>query len=809
MTLLIRSSFIVRLDRVRVLTACLLLAFAGPVLGQPTGLEPPGPGQLLSPGLVPLSDLGALASGVPSAGVQSLVPADLGPGSSVADAVAALSAGGIRAAEREFQRIVAGGGLARVVVRTDSGTSGSATEIWARYVDGVRLLGASVRRVVSSGQVADVQGFVPAPGSAASEYQRWPEGSSVVDAGRSLSTFLGGVEVFPESGPGGAPVRLWMPGFAVDVVRPVFVFVTADGRLFAADAETGVPLLEQSTVSVFDPAEFSRASVMQLGADASSAGANPLAGPSRPAAGEGPLSQRRSWTGGAWDGIEFGELRGVDVSQARSLGYGSGLRLDRLLLNLFDPRAVGLPGPHLLLDVFDVGTGYQATFDARRAAASVPDRCEFASRFFLPDAHPDAYGRAGGARLAHLAAAPNGVVGARNAEDRTVAEAHALMTYARRYYRELVDWRGIDNRGGATPILVNVLPYGGDRDYTCPWLPAFHSNAFFAYGGGPWGAGGFGFGTWQPSARSLASAVDVIGHEFVHAIAVHGRRNVFGSALGYIPQQVYVRSEAAPGRVTEYGSAIECGLPIDHDVLADVRSLYSSLFGFFHVPLFPYCTNVFPYRLVVGVTADASEGVSDVGGVGTEFALASHGVIEPDYRMGEDLDGFGIRNLQTAAGGFRHFNDLRRSLLVTRSPDVGCVGLVSVVTLHQLPPKASHGLCALSPIGMFGSRPGSLDLRRPLSPHPIGVVIGHAFYLAIEGGSGPGGIRVVAGAGRERVHDLVWAFLSVTAYTQPESFSLPAMAWAVLARIDERFGPHDPLWHSFAAAALATGILFR
>ena len=783
--------------------AAVLLIGPGPLQAQAPAAEPPSPGFLLAPGLVPVGQLaesrrGSLGQAQPASPV---VAAE----SPVADVVAAFSFVRVSAAERELQSLVARGVLARVVLRADSGSPGSAAEVWTHYVDGVRVLGASVRRVVASGRVADVQGFVPAPGSAVEALGGWPSGVSPAAAGEALSALLGGVAVYPESGPGGAPVRVWVPGFAVDVVRPAFVFVTADGRLFAADAESGAPLLEQIAISTFAPPPASAAGAEALfGSPAVGAVGAVGTGPAEPVA-QGSVGAAR----GLSDRLPFGELEGLDLERARTLGSGSGLRLDPLLLNLLDRELLGLPGPPVLLDVFDRGTGYQATFDARRVGRSVQARCRFASRFFAPTDDARAYGRGAGARLSHLAVAPEGRLTGRVAEDRTVAEAHGLMTYARRYYRDIIDWRGIDNRGGAVPLLVNVLPYGAEADFECSWLRSFYSNAFFAYSGGPWGGGGFGFGTWQSTARSVATAVDVIGHEFVHAIAVHGRRNVFGSALGFAPQQVYVRGEAAPGRVTQTGSEIACGAPIDSVVLAAVRGLYEALRHFPPVPLFPFCTDVFPYQLLVGSVADASEGVSDIGGVGAEFALAAHGAIEPDYRMGEDLDGFGIRNLRTTDGGFRHFDELRRSLLVTRSPDSPCRGLVSIVTLHYLPPDASRELCALSPIGMFGSRPGNLDVRPPLPPHPVGVILGHAFYLAIEGGSGPRGVRTVRGAGRERMHDLVEAFLSVSAYTQPESFSLPAMAWAVLARIDERFGPHDPLWQSFAAAAYATGILFR
>ena len=820
-----------------VVLASLIAASAGSASAQPAAGGAAGGVGLLPSGLVAVSDAGGAASaGSAAESPRSLGVVDLASPASVGEVVAAMSFGRVRDAENEFQRLVAEGGLSRVVIRADSGRSGSATEIWARYMDGVRVLGASVRRVVSAGRVVDVQGFVPAAGSRVSAYRLWPGDVSAADAGASLSGVLGGVRVFPEIGRDGHPVRVWVPGFTVDVLSPAFVFFTEDGRLIAADAETGVPLLEQDTVMVFDPGPvpdssgvFGSADLFDVGgprpgvrAGAAVAGGGTalpdvLAGLTErngltgrlSAAGAGLAAQSATAPAAPWEILDFAQLRGRDVLQARTIGYGSGLRLEPLILQMFDPGAVGLRGDPLLLDLFDPRIGYQATFDARRVASSVADRCAFAGRFFLPREHPEAYGRVGGARLEHLAAVPGGVLGGRNLEDRTIAEAHGLMSYSRRYYRDLIGWRGIDNAGGPTPVLVNVVPYGGDPDYTCPWLSAFYSNAFFAFSGGPWGGGGFGFGTWQPTARSLASAVDVIGHEFVHAIALHGRRNVFGTALGYGPQQVYVRLEPSPGRVTQYGSEIACGAAIQRDVLADMRSLSGELFGYPHIPLFPYCTDEFPYQLVVGMTADASEGVSDVGGVGAEFALASHGVIDPDYRMGEDLDGFGIRNLETTAGGFSHFDDLRRSLLVMRHPGQGCRGLVGIVTLHRVPPHLSHGLCALSSIGMFGSRSGDMDIRRPLPPHPIGVVLGHAFYLAIEGGAGVSGGGVVLGAGRDRVHDLVGAFLWATAYTQPESFSLPSMAWAVLGRIDERFGVDDPLWHAFAAAAISTGILFR
>ena len=737
---------------------------------------------LLAPGAALAQAPVAAARRLPPAleALGAVGPVDLLPMASASMADPAVLAGavleaqsaGARARVAAFDQAVADGTLERVSIHQPGGSSSaSAVETWAQHIDGVRVVGASVRRVVADGVIVDLRGAIAPIGRATPS---WPVGSSAEQVVPVLEEALG-VRLFPERDPAGRPTRLWVPGFDVEELRPAYVFLSDDHRFIVGDAETGALIADEP-------------SIFEAGA------------------GQGqPLPSGRQTD-------LFVELRGVDPAPGRAVAAGPSLRGDPLLLHLFDGQRVGVGSDVRLLDILDSSGGFQATFDARQVHPyDVPARCAFAAMFFAPVESPGAYTAEFPARLAHVGSIPSTGFRSRDLEDITASEAHGGMSYARRYYQDLVGWWGIDNQGSPTPVIVNVFPYGGEFDVQCGWVYPFRSNAFFAYSGGPWGQGAFGLGTWLSNARSLASAIDVIGHEFVHAMALHGRVNVFGTALGYSPLRVFVRLHASPGRVTLHGQVVACGQHVHRDV---VRHALSAALGRqvqgLGIPLYPYCTrDEFPLRMFFGTVPDASEGVPDIGGVGVEFSLASHGALEPDYAMGEDLDGFGIRNLGSGLGGYRHMTQLRQELVVSRYPDFPCFGLVDFLTLYLVPPDTAIGLCALSPVGMSGDQSGGLDIRGSGTPHPIGVILGHAFYLALEGGTGPGTLGTIRGAGRHRLHDLVRAAMAVTAYTQPESLTLPDMAWAILGRIDQEFGPRDPLWEAFASAAIATGILVR
>ena len=741
-----------RLVRRAVVCALAVQLFPPGAGAQEAGRGLGGVDRLVPPALVRVEDVGTLFS-PSSAGV---LPAPRAP---------APGAVRLADAEREFDWLAAGGRLVRwSAAGVPAGPAGGlpgVVETWASVVDGVRVAGASVRRTVRGGGLVDLRGYVLDP-RFESTSRSWPSGADPAAAARGLAEALApGVDVWLEREPSGDPVRLWLPGFDVGDLFPAYVFATSDFRFAAAHAQTG------QVLSV-EPAVFN---------------------------GQAP-----------WTAPEFPELWGVDLNLHRAVGSGRGLRGARLLLPLLRTGTEEDPD-FRLLDAWDPSTGYQATFDARLVfPRNVPARCHFALRFFLPDRHPAAYR----STLDHVAEAPGGVLGGPDPEDVTVSEAHALMSFVRWYYRDLAGWSGIDGRGGPTPVLVNVAPYGGRLDPSCLFEGAYRSNAFFAYLGGPWGAGGFGFGTWSSTARSTASAVDVVGHEFAHAIAIHGRRNVFGTAFGYTPLRTYFQTENSPGRIQPNGAWVACGEAMPQDMavrLAEAAGVRVGPYGFSAPEVFPYCVGEYPRRLGFGIIADASEGFPDVAGVGAEFARAQSGSIGPDYIMGEDLDGFGIRDLRLGIGGPTHMADLRRYLVVARHDDDPCRALVSLDVLYTVPYTYSFGLCALSSLGMYGDRPADLTFGGFGSPHGPGVILGHTFYLALEGGRPAGGSAQVVGAGRERLHDLVRAFVEVAAYRPPEAFTMPDLAVAVQANIEERFGAHDPLWTSFIQASQATGLL--
>ena len=688
--------------------SALCLMAAGLVMVSPlVALAQPGPersrlGRTRAPVLVPLEAAG-----------RGFAP---GGGRSGADSRGLSEADRLGTAQREFAWLQAGGDLVRWSASRLRPTGASPLpgvfETWVSVIDGVRVVGASVRRTVRGGRLVDLRGSVLDPSWPAAS-RRWPSDADPGRAAAGLQAALGpGVTFAVERDAGGEVVRLWIPGFDVRDVFPAYVFVTSDYRLVAADARTGHPLSVEPGVMT----------------------------------GQAP----------AWTVREFPELWGVDLNLHRAVGSGRGLRDARLLLPLLRTGPVEEP-VYRLLDAWDPSVGYQATFDARRVfPRDVPRRCDFAYRFFLPGWHASAYR----STLDHVAVAPAGALGGTDPEDVTVSEAHALMSFVRWYFRDLAGWSGIDGRGSPTPLLVNVVPYGRDADPGCPFRSVFRSNAFYAFIGGPWGQGGFGFGTWISTARSVASAVDVVGHEFAHAVDIHGRRNVFGTPFGHAPQRVFFRTATSPGRLQPTGAWVACGEPFARDA---VERMFATV-GSTHVALsveprdlYPYCVGEYPRRLGFGIVADASEGFADIAGVGAEFARAAGGPLEPDYVMGEDLDGFGIRDLARGLGGPVHMADLRRHLVVARDSSNPCRSLVSFEDLYRLPRSFAVGACALSPVGMYGDRPADLGFGGFSSPHGPGVILGHTFYLALEGAArraaarrswAPGGPGCTTSSGR-------------------------------------------------------------
>ncbi len=342
--------------------------------------------------------------------------------------------------------------------------------------------------------------------------------------------------------------------------------------------------------------------------------------------------------------------------------------------------------------------------------------------------------------------------------DASVVDAHVHTGYTYDYFLQRHGWAGLDDQDSRIFDVVNdfsVLP----------------DNAFFLSAPfGPEGRGVLAFGATADGTP--VTTLDVVAHEFMHGVTSFSaglRSFIILDGLG--PEQVVLESgPAACGTVTLGGVPFLCD---------DGRFVLASNHG-----------------------GAINEAFSDVFGTGVEFFFQEpgSGPLTADYMVAEDVPALGpFRSLESPQSlpiqspvlYPDHFDRRLRFPLVILEGTLDAPTLVDIVPLVFLDDQGNF-------LFLGGTDAGGVHLNA--------TILGHAFYLAIEGGRNATSGLMVQGVGAENREQIERVFFRAMTEIMP-SFTNFSIAAAVLCQsARDLFGFNSSVSRAVDQALLAVGL---
>ena len=344
----------------------------------------------------------------------------------------------------------------------------------------------------------------------------------------------------------------------------------------------------------------------------------------------------------------------------------------------------------------------------------------------------------------------------------SVVDAHVHTGWTEDYFYKEQNWTGIDDQNNAITSIV----HSGE------------AGAFFLrppYG--PEGGGALVFGR-RPSGVPVTS-LDVVAHEFMHGVTNAALRQRTGDGLGgkmrwYPP---------GPTSVTYNGRSWPCS--------------WTTFGGYPAV-----CSNG-RWRTVSNHAGAINEAFSDVIGTATEFYFHAKGpgpsLLQGDYKMGEDV---------VAWGPIRALDDPRSMMANAaaypagvRFPDhyARTFQWIVINVGGRLVPSRYWIIIdgELIYVGGFWDNGGV---------HVNATVLGHAFYLAIEGGRNHTSARTVQGVGFANKHQIEQAFFRAMTVLMPNEPSMPMAASVTVQAAVDLFGANSTAARAIREAMQAVGL---
>ena len=342
--------------------------------------------------------------------------------------------------------------------------------------------------------------------------------------------------------------------------------------------------------------------------------------------------------------------------------------------------------------------------------------------------------------------------------DAGVVDAHVHMGWTYDYFLQRHNWAGLDGQDSRIFDVVNdfsVLP----------------NNAFFAPA--PFGPEGRGFVAFGETAQGTPLTVlDVAAHEFMHGVTSFSadlQSGLVADGLG--PEQVLFDS----GPVTCAAVTFE-GFPF---WCIDGRFLLASDHG-----------------------GAINEAFPDVFGTGVEFFFQEpgSGPLRADYEIAEDLPLFGpFRSLEFP-------QSLRIEGPVLYPDHVGRRLTFPLIILEGM--RDAPTLVDIVPV-FFLDDQGNFFVLSDTDDggvHMNATILGHTFYLAIEGGqNATSGLRVqgVGAANREQIERV---FFRAMTEIMPRFADFPIVAAVLCQAARDLFGVDSTVLRAVDQALLAVGL---
>ena len=324
-------------------------------------------------------------------------------------------------------------------------------------------------------------------------------------------------------------------------------------------------------------------------------------------------------------------------------------------------------------------------------------------------------------------------------DDPAVVGAHAYTGWTYDYFLDRHGWEGIDGANGRTFTMVNID----------------ENNAFFAPPPlGPEGKGIFVFGrSADATSEDPLTVLDIVGHELMHGVTHFSVSNRTGSPMGlYNPLPLDAR--LGPESFTDVdGTAYTCDTAGFPGLVETPDGIEEGL-----VPA--WCVDG---RFILAYAGDGAihEAYSDIFGESLEFFYEGEGATA-DYRVGGD----------TKSGPIRSLSD-PKSLRDGFYPDVYGDRYEFALTLDE---DGNWDYSGFVFVGGQYVRTLREDEFGYGADHWNSLILSHAYYLAVEGGTHrTSGVTVegIGGANREEMERI---FFRAIRDLMPAAASLPIAA---------------------------------
>jgi Zn-dependent metalloprotease len=336
-----------------------------------------------------------------------------------------------------------------------------------------------------------------------------------------------------------------------------------------------------------------------------------------------------------------------------------------------------------------------------------------------------------------------------------VVDAHVHTGWTQDYLYKQQGWKGVDNRNG---LAMNIVHSG------------FKMNAHFRR---LWsdGRGVFAYGVTNTGVP--ITSLDVVAHEVMHGVTSAALYQRTGSGLGFQLQYHPPRWQSA----TYEGDSYPC-----ENTTFGGRPASCDSFG--------------RYRTVSNHPGAINEAFADVIGTATELYFHAKGpgpsLLQGDYKNGEDIVGFGpVRTL-----------DIPRSMNIASGvpfPDHFTRTASFIVV------ETGDGRLSIVPWAIFDGRLTQNGFDGG-GVHQNATVLGHAFYLAIEGGQNHSSGFTVKGVGFGNRLQIERAFFRAMTVLMPNEPTMQVAASATIQAAVDLFGANSTAAQAIREAMHAVGL---
>jgi bacillolysin len=353
--------------------------------------------------------------------------------------------------------------------------------------------------------------------------------------------------------------------------------------------------------------------------------------------------------------------------------------------------------------------------------------------------------------------------------DAGIVDAHVHSGWSLDYFFKRHNWSGLNGIGSKLFAISHRLE---------------RNNAFFIpppFGPGRGGAVVYG----ETSGGVPVTVLDVAAHEVMHGVTRFALARRTGQGLF----NSFFIDRLGPTSFTFRGDTYTCN---------------NTVLTFEDGKNYPFYCEDGRFVLASNHGGAINEAFSDVFGTSVEFFFQEPGggPLRAEYLMGEDLAGFGpLRSLINPAS----------------------IGLASFIPVGY--PDHADKFVGVPLIVVEGTRgdPEALDIQDFVifaggqaffpggsddgAEHWNATVLGHAFYLAVQGGQNATSGITVQGVGAQNRAQIERAFFRGMTVLMPNAPDQQTAAFAVYQAAVDLFGAASPAAQAIASAMIAVGLL--